>query len=129
MVRVFAVRMLKAANASGRNRALERLDRDRALVVAALVRAADGPIPLDGRSDALRRAVQIASEAGWITSTRTGYVAGPVEPGQHRRRRSAPAVSPDVPRFDPTRRFYSSRGIRGYRLGPMQAAEERQDAP
>lgn len=61
---------------------LDRLDHDRAIILAQLVADADSPLKLDGTSDALRRAVEVAAEAGWITPTRAGYVVGPVEVGR-----------------------------------------------
>ncbi|HST43477.1 MAG TPA: hypothetical protein VLK58_28385 [Conexibacter sp.] len=80
---------------------LDRLDHDRAVILARLVADADGSLKLDGTSDALRRAVEVASEAGWITPTRTGYVVGPVEVGSTREARS-PVVRSNV-KHDPTR--------------------------
>lgn len=60
---------------------LRKLDDDRAEVIARFVGEAGGPVRLDGRSDALQRAVATAVEAGWISTAGGGYVAGPVEVG------------------------------------------------
>jgi hypothetical protein len=85
---------------AAREAELERLDRDRAITLAQLVADADG-LKLDGTSDALRRAVEVASEAGWITPTRTGYVVGPVEGGRTREPRRP--VARTNAKHDPTR--------------------------
>lgn len=61
---------------------LRRLDDERAEIVARYVAKAERPIRLDGHSDALQRAVSVASDAGWITPARDGFVPGPVEIGE-----------------------------------------------
>lgn len=82
MVPLFSVKVGKGFNKSARAAALDKLDSGRAEIVAALVAKA-GTLRLDGSSDALQRAVEVAAEAGWIASTRDGrYTAGSVEIGR-----------------------------------------------
>ena len=76
---LFALKVPKNANKTARRPALDKLDRDRAAVLARLVADA-GRLRLDGHSDALRRAVEVAAEAGWISAGRDGsYVPGTAE--------------------------------------------------
>lgn len=103
MVPVFAVRMAKTYSRAARRTAIERLDRDRALVVAGLVTEANGPILLDSRSEALQRAVTVASEAGWINGSRAGYLTGPVEVGVRRQLGRQNVEGSRRTGFDPTR--------------------------
>jgi len=72
-----------------RDAELDRLDSERALVLAQLARA-DGPLRLDGTSEALQRAVTVAVEHGLIAPTRAGYVP------------SSPAAPAPLPRPTPT---------------------------
>lgn len=78
---LFSLKSPKSANKTASRPALDKLDRDRAKLVAQLVADA-GALRLDGHSDALLRAVEVASEAGWISPGRDGsYVAGGVKIG------------------------------------------------
>jgi hypothetical protein len=77
-----------------RDAALVALDRSRAATLAQLVADAERPLRLDGRSDALQRAVEVATVAGWIVRTRSGHVAGPVEIGVRRPPRPLPVAAP-----------------------------------
>lgn len=103
MAPLFAVRLRRAVGGAAKAAALDRLDTDRAEVVARMVAETDGPLRLDGRSDALRRAVEVAEDAGWITSTRDGYGVGPVEVGRRRPKVAPSGAATGRPAFDPTR--------------------------
>lgn len=70
---------------------LSQLDDDRAQTIARHVGSADKPVQLDGRSDALQRAVTTATAAGWITPTRNGFIPGSVAIGSHRAEVEPPA--------------------------------------
>lgn len=58
-----------------------RLDNERAQILSRHVLAAGRPVRLDGSSDALQRAVAVASDAGWITPASGGFIPGPVAVG------------------------------------------------
>lgn len=79
---------------------LHQLDDERAQTISRHVVAAGRPVRLDGRSDALQRAVAVASDAGWITPTNDGFVPGPTEIGK--RPEPTLPVAPEQPAVSPS---------------------------